>query len=583
MWLTSPHALFAQWTANTCLVTFAGNGGTPMEQYAWQAYNDKYTIPTNTPTRTGYAFTGWAKADGTRVTTATTMTQSSAHTLYAQWSANVYTATFDAQGGAVTPASKQVTFGTALGILPVPKRGGWYFAGWWTGPDRTGDQKKSSSILTTEGLALYAYWTGDPAQALSPYLSDTDGAAASPLITTAYDGFAYDDENTVRGMVTLNAKATLKTDRTTGAVATNWTFSAKAILQGATVSFSGKLTGVADHFVAETKSKETLDVHVAQDRFFGTLTGGKVGGTLSIDGARNAFADKATKETAQISQNGILGLYNVALLSSAPDGAAQSEGYLALSVGKAGSVKIAGKLGDGTALSGSAKLLEGLNENGWHGIVLHKPLYSRKGFVGGLLWINPTDKVIRVDADDYNWSVDWASQDPKKEMFWRRMDAAGGYFGDGKSAPSVPSGLVFGMSETTLPAPVANLTDDAWVTDAFPWELPVVYGANGKLTLPKATAPKKVWTIYDYAWGNNPSSATLAYTPATGLFKGTFRLYYDGYTAKGSLQHKTVSVPYSGVMILTRDAVWAGAPAGIGIGTATLGKQKTPVPVYLVK
>ena len=35
------------------------------------------------------------------------------------------------------------------------------------------------------------------------------------------------------------------------------------------------------------------------------------------------------------------------------------------------------------------------------------------------------------------------------------------------------------------------------------------------------------------------SSPYIAYTPKTGLFKGNFKLYYDGLNDKGTLQHKT--------------------------------------------
>ncbi|MCL2104889.1 MAG: DUF5123 domain-containing protein [Kiritimatiellaeota bacterium] len=423
---------------------------------------------------------------------------------------------------------------------------------------------------------------GDPILFHDPYLSGTDETDDAPaLITTAFEGFAYDDDNTVRGTVTLKATAKVKLDKKTGIATTNWTFSAKAVLQGASVSFSGKLTGAADRF-AVTNKTDALDVTVAEDRFFGTLSGVKSGGTFHVDGARNAFADKTTKVAAQARQDPVLGLYNVAL----PDGDGSpghpsSMGYLALSAGKNGAVKIAGSLGDGTKVSGSAKLLEGLNGDGWYAIALHRPLYSKKGFVGALLWLDPLDKMILVDTD-YGWRVDWVRDtDPKKpgEEFARELDVMGGRFGDGKLAPPVSGGLVFGAGvPEDLPVPVADLTG-VWVDAAFPWGLEVVYGANGKLSLAKGAAPKrpKGEAAYDYS-GLNPSCATLSYTAKTGVFKGKFSLYYDGTDARGALQHKTVSVPYSGVMVPLD-----GGLTGLGTGTATVNKRKFPIPVYLAK
>ena len=54
-----------------------------------------------TTSRTGYTFAGWftAASGGTQVTAATIVSTASNHTLYAQWTANTYTVTFDANGG----------------------------------------------------------------------------------------------------------------------------------------------------------------------------------------------------------------------------------------------------------------------------------------------------------------------------------------------------------------------------------------------------------------------------------------------------------------------------------------------------
>ena len=59
------------------------------------------------------------------------------------------------------------------------------------------------------------------------------------------------------------------------------------------------------------------------------------------------------------------------------------------------------------------------------------------------------------------------------------------------------------------------------------------------------------------------------------MFKGTFKLYYDG-VVNGLLKHTIVSVPYAGVMVPN-----GGAPIGLGTGTATINKIKCGVPVYL--
>lgn len=96
-------------------------------------YGQTYgTLPT--PTKAGYTFQGWftAATDGTQIKATTTVTTASNHTLYAHWSVNSYTVTFDANGGSVGTTSKNVTYGEKYGTLPTPTRTGYTFAGWYT-------------------------------------------------------------------------------------------------------------------------------------------------------------------------------------------------------------------------------------------------------------------------------------------------------------------------------------------------------------------------------------------------------------------------------------------------------------------
>jgi uncharacterized repeat protein (TIGR02543 family) len=604
MTLTSAHTLYANWLANTYTVTYDGNGSTGgATANSAHTYDTAKSLTANGFTRTGHTFAGWATSASGAVAYANsasvlnlTSTPGTTVTLYAKWTANIYTLTFNAQGGAVSPATKQVTFGTAYGELPIPTRTDWYFAGWWTAANGAGTKMAPSTMYATDGnVTLYAYWVDDPALARNPYLSDPDGSRGrSPSITTAYEGFVYDTNYVVRGMVTLSAKAAVKVDKKNNTATTNWTFSAKATMQNATVSFSGKKEGVADRFVVETKTKEKLDVYVEGDRFYGTVSGGKVGGTLIVDGARNAFADRDTKVVAQSRLNNLMGLYNVAVYYHAADRWGETSldvmGYLSLSVGNQGSVKIAGKLNDGTAVSGGAKLLEGLNGEGWYAIALHRPLYSNKGFVGGMLWLNPADKVIRVDTAN-GWFVDWVCQDPKKETFaYASESVVGGWFGDGKNVPQGVSltGLTFGMHDIWwwyIAPDKPFLRSNWWESEA--WPLLPVTANNATLSLPKATPPMKIGKgtrpqeFWD-SFGDNPSCTTLSYTAKTGVFKGTFKMYWVGWNANWDFQlGKTFSVPYTGLIIPTRDGDFAGRPLGLGVGTATVEKQKLPVSVFL--
>lgn len=145
------------------------------------------------------------------------------------------------------------------------------------------------------------------------------------------------------------------------------------------------------------------------------------------------------------------------------------------------------------------------------------------------------------------------------------MDVLGGYFGDGKgnNVFTVPDGMMTFSADVPddLPPPVTNLSDAGWDTGAFPAGLAVRVANGQKLSLDKG----------------NPSAATLSYTAKTGVFKGSFKLFYDGTDGRGKFQHKPASVSYTGVM-LPDDG---GGLLGLGTGTVTINKVKYGVPVEI--
>ena len=74
----------------------------------------KYTLPSN-PVRNGYTFKGWytAESGGTKVTNTTTVTATSDHNLYAQWTAKTLKVNYDANGGTGTMTATSYTFANA--------------------------------------------------------------------------------------------------------------------------------------------------------------------------------------------------------------------------------------------------------------------------------------------------------------------------------------------------------------------------------------------------------------------------------------------------------------------------------------
>lgn len=113
-------------------VAFEANGGSAVESLS--GVTEVAEAPSSV--RTGYTLEGWYLASdlsGEAVTFPLAVTADT--TLYAKWSANTYTVSFDyttADGG-IGESSIEGTYGSALGTLPAPTMTGYTFAGWYDG------------------------------------------------------------------------------------------------------------------------------------------------------------------------------------------------------------------------------------------------------------------------------------------------------------------------------------------------------------------------------------------------------------------------------------------------------------------
>ena len=113
-----------------------------------------------TATREGYEFLGWytEPEGGTKISENDTVTLESSQTLYAHWGLGTYTVEFDANGGVVSPTSKEVMYTESYGDLPNPSRNGYTFDGWYTDAN-TGTKVISSTTVTTgHDHKIYAHW-----------------------------------------------------------------------------------------------------------------------------------------------------------------------------------------------------------------------------------------------------------------------------------------------------------------------------------------------------------------------------------------------------------------------------------------
>jgi len=146
----------------TYTVKYNANGGSGAPSSQTKTYGKTLTLTSSKPTRTGYTFSKWnTKSDGsgTNYSAGGSYTANAAVTLYAKWTANTYTLTYNANGGTVSPASKTITFGSTYGTLPTPTRTGYTFGGWYTAASGGSAVSASTSVSTTGNRTIYAHWT----------------------------------------------------------------------------------------------------------------------------------------------------------------------------------------------------------------------------------------------------------------------------------------------------------------------------------------------------------------------------------------------------------------------------------------
>lgn len=112
------------------------------------------TVSATIPTREGYEFVNWIDDDsGNEYDPGDSITPTADVTLYAQW-AQVYTVTFDSDGGSAVAAQNVVSGGTATEPA-APTKPGYAFSGW-----TLGGSAYNFSTAVTGNITLTATWTG---------------------------------------------------------------------------------------------------------------------------------------------------------------------------------------------------------------------------------------------------------------------------------------------------------------------------------------------------------------------------------------------------------------------------------------
>lgn len=176
--VSTSATFYAKWTVNKYTVTFNSNGGSAVDNMS-VTYNTAIgTLPTST--LAGSTFGGWySDSQLTKVVTAATVITADI-TLYAKFTVNQYTVTYDSNSGTSVDAAT-VDYGTKITSAPAPTRTGFTLAGWYS------DSALTSSVAfpytVTASVTLYAKWTPN----MYAVIFNTNGGSPVSSLSLAYN------------------------------------------------------------------------------------------------------------------------------------------------------------------------------------------------------------------------------------------------------------------------------------------------------------------------------------------------------------------------------------------------------------
>ena len=216
--VTAASTCTPTFTLNTYTITYDGNSSTSgsLPSSQTKSYGISLTL-VNTQgdlLRTGYTFNGWNDAEngsGTSYSVSGSYTANAAATLFAQWTLNTYTITYDGNSSTSgsLPSSQTKSYGISLTLVNTQGdllRTGYTFNGWNDAENGSGTSYSVSGSYTANAAAtLFAKWIANTNNGVS---YNNQGA------TTAQSG----------GSTTYTTSASISTIPTTAPLKTGYTF-----------------------------------------------------------------------------------------------------------------------------------------------------------------------------------------------------------------------------------------------------------------------------------------------------------------------------------------------------------------------
>ena len=143
----------AQWSLKNYSITYNLQNGTANNAIGYNTEDETFTL--NNPTKTGYTFTGWTGTDLTEKTMTVTIPKGSYgnREYTANWVANTYKVTYDANGGTASKTEDVATYESNF-TLATAERLGYEFVCW----EHNGEAFTSDKWNLTTSITLVAKW-----------------------------------------------------------------------------------------------------------------------------------------------------------------------------------------------------------------------------------------------------------------------------------------------------------------------------------------------------------------------------------------------------------------------------------------
>lgn len=210
-------------------VSYNANGGSgaPSAQTKW--YGSILTLSGTKPSRYGYTFQGWCKNSATGSANYQPNSQygyDENATMYAVWSPNPYTITYNANGGTGAPSNQTKYHDQNITLSGTrPSKTNYNFLGWATSSGATSASYQPSSTYTqNSNITLYAVWQlAYKAPRISNVTADRSNSGGTYQETGQYAKVSF----------------SWSTDKTVSGVKIEWKSSTSSTWSSATASASG--------------------------------------------------------------------------------------------------------------------------------------------------------------------------------------------------------------------------------------------------------------------------------------------------------------------------------------------------------